>query len=150
MLAGGTLREETPDIPQRPVAIDDADLVPNEEALLHLLNAAGEAGVPALLAGRSPPSRWGFALPDLVSRLRAISSVGIAEPDDALLRALLARLLAERQMVVAEAVQAFLLARLPRTGAAMREAAAQLDRASLAAGGRVTRAMAEAVLTMLD
>jgi chromosomal replication initiation ATPase DnaA len=147
--AGGTLRERPAEMPRCAIVLDDADLVPSEEALLHVLNAAAEAGVPVLLAGRSPPSRWPVALPDLVSRLRATTSVGIAEPDDALLAALLARLLAERQMVVSETVQAFLLARLPRTGAAVREAAALLDRASLAAGGRVTRAMAEDVLAVL-
>jgi chromosomal replication initiation ATPase DnaA len=148
--AGGTLREVPAEMPRCAIVLDDADLVPNEEVLLHVLNAAAEAGVPVLLAGRSPPSRWPAALPDLVSRLRATTSVRIADPDDALLGALLARLLAERQMVVSEAVQAFLLARLPRTGAAVREAAALLDRASLAAGGRVTRAMAEDVLAVLE
>jgi chromosomal replication initiation ATPase DnaA len=130
-------------------AIDDAERA-EPEALLHVLNASAEAGVPVLLAGRSPPARWEFALPDLVSRLRAVTSVGLQAPDDDLLRRLLARLLADRQLVVAEPVQAFLLARLPRTGAALREASVLLDRASLAAGGRVTRAMAADVLAMLE
>jgi len=52
-------------------------------------------------------------------------------------------------MVVSEAVQDFLLARLPRTGDAVRQAAALLDQASLAAGGRATRAMAAEVLAMI-
>ncbi len=135
--------------PGGPLAIDDAQSA-EPEALLHVLNASAEAGAPVLLAGRLPPARWDFVLPDLVSRLRAVVSVRLQAPDDALLRALLARLLAERQLVVAEAVQEFLLARLPRTGAALREAATRLDQASLASGGRVTRAMAAAVLAMLE
>jgi chromosomal replication initiation ATPase DnaA len=134
--------------PQRALAIDDAESAA-PEPLLHLLNAAAEARVPVLLAGRAPPARWDFALPDLVSRLRALTSVALQAPDDALLRALLARLLADRQLVVAEPVQEFLLARLPRTGAALREAAARLDQASLASGGRVTRTMAADVLAMI-
>jgi chromosomal replication initiation ATPase DnaA len=135
--------------PNGPLAIDDAEAA-EPEALLHVLNASAEAGATVLLAGRLPPARWDFVLPDLVSRLRAVVSVGLHAPDDALLRALLARLLAERQLVVAETVQEFLLARLPRTGAALREAATRLDQASLASGGRVTRAMAAAVLPMLE
>ncbi|MDA8253677.1 MAG: chromosomal replication initiator DnaA, partial [Rhodospirillales bacterium] len=99
------------------------------------------------LAGRTPPARWPVALPDLASRLRATAAVEIRPAEDELLRALLARLLAERQIAVSEAVQAWLLARLPRTPAAVREAAARLDRAALAAGGPISRAVAAAVLS---
>jgi chromosomal replication initiation ATPase DnaA len=128
-----------------PLAIDDADTAP-ELALLHLLNAAAEAGLPALLTGRAPPARWTTALPDLASRLRAVNVVEIAAPEEALLRILLARLLAERQLAVPEAVQEWLLLRLPRTPAAIREVAARLDHAALAAGGRASRMMAARVL----
>ena len=128
------------------IAVDDADCAPDQEALLHLLNAAAERKLPLLLAATLPPSRWPVALPDLVSRLRATPSVELGQPEDSLLRALLARLLADRQLAVSEAVQDYLLARLPRTGAALREAACRLDRASLAAGSGVTRAIASQVL----
>lgn len=131
--------------PDRPLAIDDADTAP-EQPLLHLLNAAAEGGLGVLLAGRTPAARWAVALPDLASRLRATAAVEIRPAEDALLRALLARLLADRQVAVPEAVQSWLLTRLPRTPAAVREAAARLDRAALAAGGAVTRGLAAAVL----
>ena len=132
------------------LAIDDADHAP-EEPLLHVLNAAAEAGCRLLLAAREPPSRWAASLPDLTSRLRATASVAIAAPGEPMLRALLARLLAERQLSVPQPVQDWLLLRLPRHPAALREAAARLDRAALAAGGSPTRAIAEAVLAaMLD
>lgn len=131
--------------PDRPLAIDDADTAP-ERPLLHALNAAAEAGLPVLLAGRAAPARWGVALPDLASRLRAAAAVEIRAAEETLLRVLLARLLAERQIAVPEAVQTWLLTRLPRTPAAVREAAARLDHAALAAGGPITRAVAAAVL----
>jgi chromosomal replication initiation ATPase DnaA len=127
------------------LAIDDADTVADPRALLHLLNSAAEAGMMVLLAGRSPPSQWRVGLPDLASRLRAITTVALRLPEDDLLRALLARLLAERQLVVPERVQQYLLTHLPRTGGALREAAARLDRLALASGGHVTRAMAALV-----
>jgi chromosomal replication initiation ATPase DnaA len=142
-LSGATLpREAGP--PDRPLAIDDADTAA-ELPLLHLLNASAEAGRPVLLAARAAPARWAIGLPDLASRLRATTAVEIRPPDDGLLRALLARLLAERQLAVAEPIQDWLLLRLPRTPAAMREVAARLDRAALVAGGRVTRAVAAEV-----
>ncbi len=135
---------------QGAIAIDDADTAPDPEALLHLLNAAGEARRPVLLAGTTPPARWRPTLPDLDSRLRAITAIGLRQPDDGLLRALFARLIAERQLRVDETVQAYLLARLPRSCAALREAAARLDRASLAAGKRVSRALAAETLQRLQ
>jgi chromosomal replication initiation ATPase DnaA len=147
--AGATLLHG-PVLPQlaaadRPVAVDNADACA-ERPLLHLLNTAAEAGQPVLLTGRLPPARWTVALPDLASRLRAIMAVEVRPPDDELLRVLLARLLAERQIAVPEAVQDWLLPRLPRTPAAMREVAARLDRAGLATGHRIGRAVAASVL----
>ena len=78
-----------------------------------------------------------------------MTAVEIRPAEEELLRALLARLLAERQISVPEAVQDWLLLRLPRTQAAMREAAARLDHGALAAGRGVTRALAAAVLDEL-
>jgi chromosomal replication initiation ATPase DnaA len=135
--------------PAAGAALDDADLAP-EPALLHLINRHAEAGAPLLLAARRPPARWGAALPDLASRLRATAAAGISPPGDALLAALLAKLLADRQLRMAPDLQAWLLRRLPREAAALAEAVARLDRAALAAGGAVTRALARATLPDMD
>lgn len=126
------------------LALDDADAA-DEVALFHLINAMAEARRPLLLAGRAAPARWPVRLPDLASRLRATTAVRIAAADDGLLRALLARLLAARQLAVPEPLQDWLLARLPRSQGALREAVARLDRAALAAGG-LTRTVAARVL----
>ena len=130
-------------------AIDDADMAADEPALLHLLNAAREFASPVLLAGREAPSRWPVALPDLASRLRATAAVGLRRPEEALLRILLLRLLAERQLSVAQPVIEWLLRRLPREADAMREAARLLDQAALASGGAVTRTLAASALAEL-
>lgn len=143
ILAGPGLRG-LPELPDSAVALDDADAA-EETALLHLINAAAEARQDLLLASRAAPSHWPALLPDLVSRLRATTSVRIGAAEDGLLRALLARLLADRQLVVAPAVQDWLLARLPRSQGALREAVARLDRAALAAGG-LSRAVAAGAL----
>lgn len=148
LLAGPALPRE-PAPPDGPVAVDDADAAA-ERPLLHLLNALEEAGLPVLLAARTPPARWRTALPDLASRLRAVTAAEIHVPDDSLLRALLARLLAERQLAVTESVQDWLRLRLPRTPAAIREAAARLDRAALIARGRVSQRIAADVLRSME
>ena len=131
------------------LAVDDADCMAEEAALLHLLNLAAEAGQRVLLAGRAPPARWPVALADLRSRLRAMTAVGIRPPGEALLAALLRQDFARRQLRVEDGVQAWLLLHLPREAAAVAEAAARLDRAALAHGGRVTRALARATLPEL-
>lgn len=131
--------------PARPVAIDNADCAP-ERNLLHMLNAAAEAGLPVLLTARRPPSRWDIALPDLASRLRAATAVEIRPAEDSLLRNLLASQLAERQLRVDDAVQDWLIARLERTPAAIRDAVERLDAASLATSGRFTQRQAASVL----
>jgi chromosomal replication initiation ATPase DnaA len=111
-----------------------------------MLNAADEAGVAVLLAAREPAARWPVAVPDLASRLRATAAVRVYPADDDLLRSLLLRLLIERGSGINETALDWLLRRLPRTAAAIREAAARLDRCSLALGRPVTRAVAEMVL----
>jgi chromosomal replication initiation ATPase DnaA len=148
LLQGPALRG-LPDAPDGPLAIDDADAMAEEEALLHLLNAAAEAGRPVLLAARAAPARWPVRLPDLASRLRAVTAVQIGPPDDGLLRVLLGRLLRERNVTVPEAVQDWIRLRLPRRAAAMREAAERLDHAQLEEKGPVTRRLAEDCLASL-
>lgn len=128
------------------IAIDDADTVVDAASLLHLLNAAAEAGMPVLLAARAPPARWQFGLADLASRLRAITAVEIGPPEDTLLSILLARLLAERQLRVPEPVQDWLITRLPRSGAALVDAVTRLDSAALDRQRNITVRFAADVL----
>ena len=47
-------------------------------------------------------------MPDLASRLRALPVVALTAPDDALLRAVLVKLFADRQLAVDESLVAFL------------------------------------------
>ncbi len=149
-LAGQTLRD-LDGMPQTgAVALDDADIVAPDTTLLHLLNTARDRGLFVLMSGRTPPARWPVALPDLASRLRAVMPIEIRPPDDDLLRALLLRLLADRQLAVPRSIQDWLLLRLPRSPAALRDAVSRLDRASLAFGSAITRSLAAALLTADD
>jgi len=131
---------------QGAVALDDADTVEPDTTLLHLLNTARDRGLFVLMSGRTPPARWPVRLPDLASRTRALTAVEIRPPADDLLRALLPRLLADRQLVVSRPVQDWLLLRLPRSPAALREAVVRLDRASLTFGRPITRPLAAGLL----
>jgi chromosomal replication initiation ATPase DnaA len=148
-LQQGSALRGLPPPPGRGVALDSADALPDEAALFHLINLCAEARVPLLLAGREAPARWPVALPDLASRLRATTAVGVKPPSDALLAALLAKHFADRQLRTEPGLHAWLLARLPREAAAMAAAAERLDAAALAAGGALTIALARRSLAGL-
>jgi len=78
-----------------------------------------------------------------------MTAVEIRPPEDSLLRALLVRLLAERQIAVPADVQEWLLLQLPRTSRALTEFVALLDRAQFAAGRAVTRKLADTLLKQM-
>jgi len=129
-----------------PLAIDNADLITDEPRLFHLLNGASHARQPVLLAAREPPARQSIGLADLASRLRASTVIEVFPPANHEHGALLACLAASRQLVLSVQVQKFLLTHLPRTPAALVEAIARLDRASLATGGKISRTLAAGLL----
>ncbi len=128
------------------VVVDNAESCADEQVLLHLINTCAETGRLLLLTGRAPPARWPARLPDLSSRLRATQAAGIDPPEDELLRALLARQLAARQLAIPAAVQEWLLLRLPRSAEAVQTAVDRLDRHSLARHQPITRALARAAI----
>jgi chromosomal replication initiation ATPase DnaA len=113
-----------------------------EHALFHLLNLAREEDAFVLLTARRTPAAWNVGLPDLASRLRALPVVTLASPDDALLRAVIAKLAADRQLTLDETVIGFLLTRIERSVAAARDAVTVLDREALRQKRPVTRALA--------
>src|SRR5262249_53398300 len=121
------------------------DLAPgefDERLLFHLLNLAREQDVSLLLTARSAPATWTIGLADLASRLRAVPVVALAPPDDGLLRAVLVKLFADRQLAVDEGLVGFLVTRIERSFAAARAAVDLLDREALRQRRPVTRALA--------
>ena len=133
----------------RPVAVDDADQVP-ERDLLHLYNWCGERGLCLLILARLSPAAWPIGLLDLASRLRAAQIVGIAPPDDALLGAVLVKHFADRQLRVAPGLVAYLVRRMERSFAAAASLAARLDEAALASRAAVNIPLARRILAEVE
>ena len=136
-----------PLLEQGALVIDDApgDAL-DERALFHLLNLARESRASVLLIAREPPVQWAVALPDLRSRLLAIPVIAIDLPDDTLLRGVLLKLFADRQIPADEALLDYLVRRMPRSFAAARSIVTELDRRSLEEGTKVNRGLAGRVL----
>ncbi len=118
----------------------------DEHALFHTLNLARVEGAFVLLTASSAPAGWPIVLPDLASRLREIPMAVLAPPDDALLRAVLVKLFADRQLAVDEGLIGYLAARIERSFAAARSVVAELDREALRQQRPVTRALAAELL----
>ena len=118
----------------------------DERAMFHLLNLAREQQAFLLLTARSAPAGWQIALPDLASRLRALPVVNLAAPDDAMLRAVLVKLFADRQLEVDDGLVTYLMVRIERSFAAAQAVVAALDREALRRQRPVTRALASEVL----
>jgi chromosomal replication initiation ATPase DnaA len=129
--------------------VEGADQAP-ERPLLHLLNLAAEAGGRVLLTARLPASVWHVALPDLRSRLGASGQASLGIPDQALVRAVLAKCAADRQLRLSQPVLDWLAARLPRDLAAAERAIALLDAAALAHGRAADLRLARLVLSPAD
>ena len=125
---------------------DAASVSFDQRALFHLLNLAREQGAFVLLTASSSPSAWPIGLLDLASRLRAIPTVSLGAPDDALMRAVLVKLFADRQLTVEESLIEYLLPRIERSLTAAKEIVARIDAEALRTRRSATRALAAEVL----
>jgi chromosomal replication initiation ATPase DnaA len=114
----------------------------DERALFHLINLAREEAAYVLLTARTSPVGFEVAIRDLHSRLRALPSVALAPPDDVLLRSLIVKLAADRQLAVDEALVNYLANRIERSFAAAHSAVVRLDEEAMRQHRPVTRALA--------
>ena len=132
-----------------PLVVEDIDRAGHDEkALFHLLNLAREKRLFVLLSAREAPNRFDYKLPDLRSRLNALPVVRIGVPDDALLKTVILKHFADRQLAIDPKVLDFLAFRIERSLAAAAAAVAAIDRAALGSGRKISRQLvAEALGT---
>ena len=86
----------------QPVAVDDADLIRNEDNLLSLINLSARNGGYVLLTARKAPALWRVRQPDLAS------------PDDDMVVARLRAAMRRRFLKLPKDVEAYLLLRIER------------------------------------
>lgn len=122
----------------------------DERALFHLLNLARQDDAFVLMTAQDEPANWPLAVRDLASRLRAVPVVALAPPDDLLLRALIVKLCADRQIAADEALVRYLSRRIERSFAAVRDVVGRLDRESLARQRPVSRVLASEILPLAE
>ncbi len=149
-LSPDDLADRLPDLPaDASIIIDGAHRVAGhaETALFYLYNRLIPHGR-LLLTAPAAPRDWGLTLPDLLSRLQAMPVARLEAPDDALLAAVLVKLLADRQITPPATLIPYLLPRMERSIAAARALVAALDARALAGQRPITRQLAAEVLDL--
>ena len=117
-----------------------------DEQLLHLYNTAREYDVRILMTTASAPARWKIDLKDLSSRLNTAPVAEINPPDDALLAALLLKQFTDRQINISQDVVNYLLSRMDRSFAAVRDVVEKTDNLSLSEKRKITIPLVRRVL----
>jgi chromosomal replication initiation ATPase DnaA len=133
------------------IVVEDVDRgVRDQRAMFHLLNLAREHRFQVLVTARTDPGDWNLTLPDLRSRLRQATLARIEAPDDALLRAVLVKLFADRQLSVDPQIVTQIGLRMERSMEAAVRLVAEIDRRALATHRKVTRALVAEVMGTAD
>ena len=99
-----------------------------------------------LVTARTDPGDWELTLPDLRSRLRQATLARIEAPDDDLLRAVLVKLFADRQLLIEPQVIGQMALRMERSMEAAVRLVAEIDRRALETHRKVSRALVAEVM----
>ena len=110
--------------------LDDAHKVSDEQALFHVLNRIKELEGYLLLTAEQDLAGL-FQLPDVQSRLRAIITVTMEQPDDALLKMVLAKQFSDRQLRVSDEVLQYLTSRIERSFAVVEHSVEVIDQLAI-------------------
>ncbi len=121
----------------------------DEAALFHLINAVREGEGYCLITSRKLPTRWEISLPDLLSRLKAAQVVELHEPDDFLLRQVVIKLFADRQLLVEPRVVDYCMTRMERSLEAAGRLVEVIDTEALARRSKISRGMVASALDAL-
>jgi chromosomal replication initiation ATPase DnaA len=137
------------DVPHAKGALLVEDLhagVGDERVLFHLLNLVREHKLSMLLTSRLAPGDLDVGLADLRSRLRALPLVMISPPDATLLKAVLVKHFADRQLNVEPHVINYIALHMEQSMEAAAAIVADIDKQAMAAHRKVTRALVGEIL----
>lgn len=134
----------------RYVVLDDMEAIAGfpawEEAVFHLLNRLHAQGGRVLVSAATAPAQSTLQLPDLRSRLAAMTVYAMPTPDDSLREALLDQAVSQRGWDLPEEVRRYLIERGPRRLSAFMRLIDQLDTTALRERRALTVPLARGVL----
>ncbi len=126
--------------------IEDIDQIKNQELLLQIFNLAQEKSAFLLMTSSNNLSRLGSKIEDLNSRLKNVVNLQIIKPDDHLIKMLLIKNFAAKQLKVGDKVVDFLTKNSQRSFAAIFDIVKLLEFYSLENKRRIAIPLAKEVL----
>ena len=130
--------------------IEDAGSgVIDETVMFHFLNAIKQGEGYGLITSRSWPIEWNIKLPDLASRLKAVQIFELSEPDEELLRHVMVKLFADRQLSVDEKIIDYCVLRMERSLESAGKLVEAIDAEALSKKSAISRTTAANALEHL-
>lgn len=135
---------------QGPAVVVFDNLPPDRpREFLRAIEEIADCGKRIVLVGEGHPSEWAKGFKDLRTRLEAMPRASLGEPDESLIRAVLAKGFLDRQLTVPPAVIDYTAPRLPRTFEAVRAFIDAADELSLGLKKKISIQLAQKTLTAL-
>jgi chromosomal replication initiation ATPase DnaA len=97
------------------IIIEDLDENFSENLLYTVLNIIEQENKYLLITSLKPLNKFNFKLPDLISRIRNCLIIGIKNPDDNLIYALLIKYLSDRQINIDKKLIEYIIKRIDRS-----------------------------------
>ena len=116
------------------VIIEDLDENFSENLLYTVLNIIEQENKYLLITSLEPLNKFNFKLPDLISRIRNCLIIGIKNPDDNLIYALLIKYLSDRQINIDKKLIEYIIKRIDRSYEKIFLFINKIDRLSLKKG----------------
>jgi len=110
----------------------------NEEEIFHAWNSAQDSGKPLVLVVDEVPPAWEISLPDLRSRLAITPIARIERPDDALFKAIVRLLFADRGVHIPDDALKYIGDRVERSYWMAERVVETIDRFAIAERSRLT------------
>ena len=128
------------------VIIEDLDENFSENLLYTVLNLVEQENKYLLITSLEPLNKFNFKLPDLISRIRNCLIIGIKNPDDNLIFALLIKYLSDRQINIDKKLIEYIIKRIDRSYEKIFLFIHKIDKLSLKKGRPINLATIKEVL----
>lgn len=132
-----------------PLVIDRVERLARPELLLEALQQWRRNGGRLALVGRGEPEAWAGGVVDLATRLGAAPRLVMSEPDEDLIRRVMEKLFADRQVEASPKIIEFAARRLPRRLAAASAFVEAIDLASMRSKSPITLKLAGAAVASI-
>lgn len=126
--------------------IKDVEKILDEKQFLHIFNNIKEMSCKLLMTSAISPNNINFSLPDLKSRLNAVNSVAIEDPDDNLISLLLAKKFSDKQLRISPDVITYIKSRINRSYNDIYNVVDKIDRLSMVQKRNITIPMVKAII----